>query len=112
MSARPTVRLPAVVELEVREPVPPWEVERTTTAALYQLGRLAADVGRLRRRLAEPGYDRDLLGAIAARIETLLALFEETAAELVRAGVDVETALATVERRAREARLLLGGEAA
>jgi hypothetical protein len=91
---------------------------REARATASRVDALAADVGRLRRHLDGESYSAFLAGRIADHVETLDAILEPTAADLVNAltkfGVEDEEAvleaLATVDGRCRELRALLGGK--
>jgi hypothetical protein len=78
-----------------------------------RLDALAADVGRLRRRLNGDSYDGWLAWRLGEHVDALDAMVSPNAADIYNehplAGVD--EALATVDARARELRVLLGGDA-
>jgi hypothetical protein len=92
-----------------------WEAE---FALAHQVEQSAADVGRLRRRLASiDGWTGlYIVERLGHRLETIDAILQPDAAELYReafalCGDDdlaVEEALATVDARAEEFRRLLG----
>jgi hypothetical protein len=80
-------------------------------AVAERIETLAADVGRLRRRLPqEVDYTLHLVDRIGRSIDSLDAFLWPSAAELVEAGVDVNVALRHVEKRAERMRTLLGEE--
>jgi hypothetical protein len=81
----------------------------SAVAAGNRLLELAADVGRLRRRVDPDGYDAVLLARIAGHVDALDAIHEPTAADRVRAGIPVDDALELVDQRAQELERLLGG---
>lgn len=76
-------------------------------ATTYQLDALAADIGRLRRRLPEGDYNEWLLECISGRVLTLDAVLQPTAGELART-VPVQEALRVVDQRAHRLSCLLG----
>lgn len=78
--------------------------------ALARVGRLAVDVGRLRRLVEPDGYAGFLGERIANEVEVLDAMFRPTAAELYLAGVPIADALATVDRERQELLRTLGAE--
>jgi hypothetical protein len=80
-------------------------------ALLGRVERIAADVGRLRRRFAS--NDAAWTGAwladrLAEDVESLDGMLGASAGELVQEGDDDVDALRSVERRQREVRRLLG----
>lgn len=80
-------------------------------ALVERLDALAADVGRLRRRSAsneEAWTGPYIVERLAQHVETVDAALQPSAGELVAAGFDVDTALSTVDARARRFRELLG----
>jgi hypothetical protein len=82
-------------------PQPPGEMQRD---------RIAETIGRLRRRHPESDeYDRILADRIAASLDSLDAMLEPCAAELIRAGLSVEEALAQVDRRREALYRQMGG---
>jgi hypothetical protein len=82
------------------------------TATADRLHALAADVGRLRRRVDPASYAGFLAWRVAGHVDSLDAMLEPTAAERVAAGVDVEEALELVDTRTAELRRLLGDDTA
>ena len=78
------------------------------TAVGRRLDSLAADLGRLRRRLEPGSYAADLAERIAGHVDSLDAMLAPTAAELVKAGVSVEDALEAVDGRSHALRRMLG----
>ena len=66
--------------------------------------RMAATIRTLRRRNYS-GADN-----LAASLDSLDAMFEPTAGELVRAGLDVDKALAIVDRHAAALHHRMGGK--
>lgn len=77
-------------------------------ALLEHVGRIAADVGRLRRRFAANDYDAFLFDRLAACVDAVDAMLRPTASDLVSAGVSVDAALRTVDERAMQLRSLSG----
>jgi hypothetical protein len=77
-------------------------------AFVYQLEQLAADVGRLRRRLRDDEYGLHLVDRIGGRVDAIDSLVHPCAAELVVAGDTVDEALAFTDGRAFRIRALLG----
>ena len=84
-------------------------------ALLDRIERLARDLGYLRRRFAsnEAAWTGEYLAdRLAGHVQSLDAMLHASAGELVRQGVDVEQALALVDRRGAEIRWLLGDRGA
>jgi hypothetical protein len=78
----------------------------------YQRDQLADEVRRLRVRHPTPdSYDRVIADRLAAGIATLDSLFEPTAADLVRRGLDVDDALDQVDAHAEALYARMGGKA-
>ena len=76
----------------------------------HQFGRAVDAVGRLRRRLPDPAdYDRIMLDRLARSLDSLDAMFEPCAADLVREGFEVDEALKIVDRHAAELHRRMGG---
>jgi hypothetical protein len=81
---------------------------------------IAADIGRLRRRLVGDEYALHLLCRIATKVEGFDAFLQPTAAEIYRANLafsgdeqeSIDAALEDVDSRARHFRALLGEKAA
>jgi hypothetical protein len=82
------------------------------TAFLANLEDIAGDVGRLRRRLPADGYDAFLVDRIGSRIDILDGLVQPTAGELVADGEATDAALAHVDARRNQIRMLTGERAA
>ena len=80
----------------------------TGRAFTVQLAELAADLGRIRRRLNGDEYGSHLVDRAAGRVHTIDALLWPTAAELVATGDTPHAALATVDARTRQLASLLG----
>ncbi len=78
------------------------------TAFVYQLEELAADVGRLRRRVNGDEYAAHLVDRIGGRVENLDAILWPTAGELVDDGYAIDAAFARVDRRHRQIQTLVG----
>ncbi len=78
-----------------------WEAHRDTIAGAVRL---------LRRRHDADSYDHVLADRIAASLDSLDAMFEPCAAELVAEGFEVDEALALVDRHADELRSRMGGK--
>jgi hypothetical protein len=74
----------------------------------YHRDRLADALGRLRRRCGA-GYERILADEAAASLDALDALMEPCAADLVRAGFDVDVALDLVDRHVARLHARIGG---
>jgi hypothetical protein len=84
-----------------------WE---RAVAWRYQRDRLADALGRLRRRHVDASsYDRILADQAAASLDALDALLEPCAADLVRAGWEVDAALVHVDRHRDELYGRMGG---
>jgi hypothetical protein len=89
-------------------------------AFAYQLERIAADVGRLRRRHCADDYTGHLLDRIGGSVDTLDTLIRPRASEIYRANLwecgdedeSVKAALEDVDARVRDIRTLLGEKAA
>jgi len=79
-----------------------------TRLRVRRVDLLAADVGRLRRRLDADTYDGFLAWRVAEHVDALAALLEPTAAELYRESGDIDAVLEHVDSRDRELRSLLG----
>ena len=83
------------------------------TAVDDRLLALAADVGRLRRRLRDESRDNPytafVAGRVAAHVDVLVHMHEATAGDLYRAGLPIDHALDTVDERAEALEQLLGG---
>jgi hypothetical protein len=90
-----------------------------TPALALRLEQLARDVARLRRLVEPTGYAGHLVDRLAEHVLTLDVMLAPTAAEIVRANLEigaddelaVEAALQDAERRDRKIRGLLGGAA-
>lgn len=76
----------------------------------HQRDRLADALGRLRRRHEADEYDRILADRAAASLDSIVALFEPTAADLVAAGWEVDEALEVVDRHVAELHRRMGGK--
>ncbi len=72
--------------------------------------QIAGAVRLLRRRHEVDAYDHVLACRIAASLDSLDAMFEPTAGELVAEGFEVDEALAIVDRHADELRSRMGGK--
>ena len=89
-------------------------------AFMDRVEALAADVGRLRRRLAGDEYGSYLVDRLALHVEVLDAFLWATAGEIYQANIcvcgdedeSVAAALEDVDDRARRFRALLGEKAA
>ena len=104
--ARPRERR-AVARACARAPGDDGPEPPLATAFLAQVEEAARDLGRLRRRV-ERDYDLHLVERVGDRVESLDVLVQPTAAELVRAGLPVDAAIARADARAVELRRLLG----
>jgi hypothetical protein len=82
----------------------------TVEALWTRLDELAADIGRLRRRLdLEPESSAWFaLDRITGHVESLDLMLRPSAGDLVRCGAGVEAALRDVDARASALRRLLG----
>ncbi len=72
--------------------------------------RIAGAVRLLRCRHEPDEYDRILADRIAASLDSLDAMFEPTAGELVAEGFEVDRALELVDRHVDELRARMGGK--
>jgi hypothetical protein len=97
------VELPPAILRADRGPIP-------LVAWAHQRDRIADSISRLRRRHPDPlSYDRLLADRIAASLDSLDAMLEPTAADLVGAGFDVDEALGHVDRQRDRLYARMGG---
>lgn len=87
------------VDLEFELPAVTSIQARAITATLYDA---ASTVGRLRRHLPPGEYVAFLLGRLGGIVDSLDAMLQPAAAELVEAGHTVDEALAIVDNRRDE----------
>lgn len=81
----------------------------TVLAWNHHVERTADALARLRRRHEPESYDRLLADRAASELEWLDLLVQPTAADLVRAGMDVDRALETVYAHSDALRGRIGG---